>query len=168
METTESRNRRYWPHRGWGCEKLYYLSHSLWSHGHRRCAKLVKFVNTFLFRTYIDCDVSIGARLDMPHGGFGVVIGSDVTIGDDAIIFHNVTIGHAKLGPIRIGDRLYAGAGAVILGPVCIGNDVTIGANALVNFDIPDGATVVGPKGRVILKAQSEEDDKANKIVQTV
>jgi serine O-acetyltransferase len=146
----ESRNRRYWPHAQWGSERLYYLSHALWKHSLRRLALLFKYLNIFLFRAYIDCPASIGARLDLPHGGFGVVIGYDGRIGEDAIIFHNVTIGHAKPGPVVIGDRFCAGAGATIIGPVHIGNDVTVGANTTVNFDVPDGTTVVGTKARII------------------
>lgn len=147
----ESNNKRYWLHPQWGCEAIYYLSHRLWERGFYRFALLVKYLNVILFRTYIDCPARIGVRLDLPHGGFGVVIGPSVTIGDDAIIFHNVTIGHAKPGPVTIGDRLYAGAGATILGPIRIGDDVTIGANTVVTFDVPDGATVVGQKARTIL-----------------
>jgi serine O-acetyltransferase len=73
-----------------------------------------------------------------------------VEIGCDAIIMHNVTIGHARPGRIVIGNRFCAGAGATILGPVRIGHDVTIGANATVHFDVPDGATVVGQRARII------------------
>ena len=147
----ESKNKRYWPHTQWGVETLYYLSHRLWKRGFNRLALLVKYLNVALFRAYIDSPAQIGVRLDLPHGGFGVVIGPDVIIGDDAIIFHNVTIGHAKPGPVVIGDRLYAGTGASIVGPLRIGNDVTIGANAAVTFDVPDGATVVGQKARILL-----------------
>ena len=107
-------------------------------------------MNVLLFRAYIDCPARIGARLDMPHGGFGVVIGPEVEIGEDAIIFHNVTIGHAKPGPVTIGNRFYAGTGALILGPLSIGHDVTIGANTTITFDVPDGATVVGPRGQIV------------------
>ena len=148
----ESKNKRYWPHAQWGAEALYYLSHRLWKRGFNRLSLLVKYLNVALFRAYIDSPAQIGERLDLPHGGFGVVIGPDVRIGDDAIIFHNVTIGHAKPGPVVIGDRLYVGTGASILGPVRIGNDVTIGANTLVTFDVTDGATVVGQKARTILR----------------
>lgn len=147
-----SKNPRYWPHAQWGAEALYYSSHKAWARGHRRLAKILKYLGMFIFRTYIDCPAEIGPRLDLPHGGFGVVIAPEVIIGADAIIFHNVTIGHAKPGPIIIGDRFYAGAGATILGPVTIGHDVTIGANATVHFDVPDGATVVGPAARVLTR----------------
>lgn len=150
-----SRNKRYWPHSQWGAEALYYLSHRLWKRGYRRASLLVKYLNMVLFRAYIDPPAQIGARLDLPHGGFGLVIGPDVEIGEDAIIFHGVTIGHARPGPITIGDRIYIGAGAVILGPVRIGNDVVIGANATVSFDVPDGATVVSQKARII---RTEDD----------
>ena len=156
----ESMNKRYWPHARWGCEAIYYLSHRLSKRGFNRLALLFKYINVLLFRVYIDCPAQIGSRLDLPHGGFGVVIGPDVTIGDDAIIFHNVTIGHAKPGPVTIGDRLYAGAGATILGPVRIGDDVTIGANTIVTFDVPDGATVVSQKPRIIV-ADSAYADRA-------
>lgn len=147
---TVSKNARYYSHRQWGVERFYRWSHILWQHNHRYIALAFKYLNVFLFRAYIDCPARIGARLDLPHGGLGVVIGHDVQIGNDAIIFHNVTIGHAKPGPIVIGDRLFAGAGATILGPIRIGDDVTIGANATVTVDVPSGSTVVGPKARVI------------------
>jgi len=147
----ESKNKRYWPHAQWGAEALYYLSHRLWKRGFRRLSLVPKYLNIALFRAYIDSPAQIGLRLDLPHGGFGVVIGHDVKIGDDAIIFHKVTIGHAKPGPVVIGDRLYAGTGASIIGPLRIGDDVTIGANAVVTFDVPDGATVVGQKARILL-----------------
>ena len=147
----DSRNKRYWPHAQWGAERLYYWSHTLWKRGHRRLSLLVKYLNVMLFRVYIDSPARIGLRLDLPHGGFGVVIGREVEIGDDAIILHNVTIGHAKPGPVIIGDRFCAGTGAIIIGPLRIGNDVTVGANTTVTFDVPDGATVVAQKARIHL-----------------
>lgn len=152
----ESKNKHYWRRRPWGTERLYYWSNSLWKRGRTRMAKLVKFLNILVFRAYIDCEAQIGERLDLPHGGFGVVIGPEVRIGDDAIIMHNVTVGHAKPGPVVIGHRFYAGTGAIIVGPLQIGNDVTIGANTTVTFDVPDGATVVSQKARIILRRSED------------
>jgi serine O-acetyltransferase len=151
-----SKNKRYWPHAQWGTESLYYISHKLWLRGFKLLALVVKYMNVILFRAYIDCQARIGHRLDLPHGGFGVVIGPDVEIGDDAIILHNVTIGHAKPGPVVIGDRFCAGTGAIILGPVRIGNDVTVGANTTVTFDVQEGATVISQKAITILPKVSE------------
>jgi serine O-acetyltransferase len=122
----------------------------------------LKYLNVLLFRAYIDCPANIGERLDLPHGGFGVVIGPDVKIGDDAILMHNVTVGHAKPGPVLIGDRFCAGTGATIIGPLRIGNDVTVGANTTVTFDVPDGATVVSQKARVILPSDRVAETDIN------
>lgn len=143
-------NKRYWPHNSWGTERLYYASHGQYNKGRTKLAGILKYINVALFRCYIDYQALIGERLDLPHGGFGLVVGSEVTIGDDAIIFHAVTIGSARPGPVVIGDRVYIGTGATILGPVTIGNDVTIGANAVVTFDVPDGMTVVAQKARIL------------------
>jgi serine O-acetyltransferase len=78
------------------------------------------------------------------------VIGPEVIIGDDAILLHNVTIGHARQGPVVIGDRFFAGTGAIIIGPLHIGHGVTVGANTTVTFDVPDECTVVSEKARII------------------
>ncbi len=131
----------------YGAEGIYYLSRYLWTHGWKRLAYCLKFFNTIIFRNYIPPQAAIGERLDLPHGGFGVVVHIDTAIGSDAIIHHSVTIAN---GGARIGDRVYIGAGATIIGAVNIGNDVKIGANTVVNFDLPDGVTVVGPKGSIV------------------
>ena len=55
-------------------------------------------------------------------------------------------------GNVIIGDNVYIGAGAKILPNVKIGNNVKIGANAVVIEDIPDNATVVMQKPRIIIK----------------
>jgi len=49
-----------------------------------------------------------------------------------------------------IGDRVFIGPGAAVLGPIRIGNDVLIGANAVVIRSVPDRAVVVGNPARVI------------------
>lgn len=137
------------PHPSWGAERIYFMSHKNYTKGafFRFLSFLLKRINQMLFHVNIPPQVIIGKRLELAHGGFGVVMHFDTVIGKDAIIFHNVTIGN---GGARIGDRCYIGTGAVIIGAVNIANDVTIGANAVVNFDVPAGATVVGPKGKIV------------------
>jgi len=49
-----------------------------------------------------------------------------------------------------IGDNVYIGAGAIIIGDIVIGNSVTIGAGAVVVKNVSDGAIIVGNPGRVI------------------
>lgn len=78
----------------------------------------------------------------------GIIVSAFASIGEDCTILQQVTIGQDKFkddnkAPI-IGDRVFIGAGAKIIGPICVGNDVKIGANAVVTKDVPDGVTVVG------------------------
>ncbi len=154
----EHHNPRYWKHKAWGAERLYVVSRWLWVRRLRIPSLVIKYINALLFRCYIDPEAAIGPRLDLPHGGFGVVIGGSASIGSDAIIFHTATIGSARPGPIVIGDRVYIGAGAKILGPIRIGDDVQVGANAVVvGDDVPDGSTVVGPPCRIIRARERQQ-----------
>lgn len=87
-----------------------------------------------------------GVRI--PHL-IGIVISSNAVIGKECTIFQNVTIGAlekdntANNAPI-IGNDVYIGAGAIIIGPVHIGDGVKIGAGAVITKDIPPYSTVVG------------------------
>lgn len=99
--------------------------------------------------------VGIGPGLFIPHAGY-IVVGSTSTIGRHCTLTQGVTIGHraggqisSNTGPV-IGDRVYIGPGAAVLGPIRIGDDVLIGANAVVTESVPDRAVVVGNPARVI------------------
>ena len=94
----------------------------------------------------------------LPHGLSGIYISAGAKIGRDCVIFHQVTIGSNALpgskgqGCPTIGDHVYSGAGAKIIGGVTVGNHVRIGANCVVTQDIPDNATVVLERPRIIVK----------------
>ena len=104
----------------------------------------------------IPLDTKIGNNLTLPHGLSGIFISSGAEIGDNCVIFQQVTIGSntlidsKKIGSPKIGNNVYIGAGAKIIGNVNIGDNVRIGANAVVVFDVPDNCTVVGEKSRII------------------
>ncbi|MBQ3608756.1 MAG: transferase [Bacteroidaceae bacterium] len=85
----------------------------------------------------------------LPHGPNGIIIGHDAVIGKDVKIFQQVTIAQ---GGVIIGDNVLLGAGSKILSKVRIGNNCKIGANCVVVEDVPDGATVVLQKPRIIQK----------------
>jgi serine O-acetyltransferase len=97
----------------------------------------------------------IGPGLFLPHAGY-VIVASNATIGRHCTLAQGVTIGHraggrgASLDSPVIGNRVYVGPGAAILGPVNVGDDVLIGANAVVIDSISSRAVVVGNPGRVI------------------
>ena len=106
------------------------------------------------------CDISyrskIGKKLSLPHP-IGVVIGDDVVIKDNVIIFQQVTLGsHGRKGetfsyPI-IEDNVKIYAGAKIIGGVRIGENSVIGANTVVNIDVPSNSTAVGIPCRILQK----------------
>ncbi len=96
---------------------------------------------------------NIGPGLYIGHFG-GIVINSEAKIGKNLNISQGVTIGMANRGENKgvatIGDNVYIGPGAKIVGAVKIGNNVAIGANCVVTKNVPDNAVVVGVPGRVI------------------
>lgn len=98
---------------------------------------------------------TIGKNLFIDHG-FGVVIGETAIIGDNVIMFHGVTLGgtgkeKGKRHP-TIGNNVFIGSGAKILGNIKIGTNVKIGANAVILTDIEDNTTAVGIPGISIKK----------------
>jgi serine O-acetyltransferase len=96
---------------------------------------------------------TIGRGFFIDHGA-GIVIGETAEIGENCVLFHNVTLGgtgkHKGKRHPTIGNDVAIGTGAIILGPLKIGNNVNIGANTfLYMVDIPDNCTVVGTPGHI-------------------
>ncbi|HTZ23877.1 MAG TPA: DapH/DapD/GlmU-related protein [Streptosporangiaceae bacterium] len=89
--------------------------------------------------------VRCGPRLTLLHAGRGVILHPGVRLGADVRIYHRVTIGiRGAPPPPVLGDRVYVGTGAAILGPVTVGDDARIGAGAVVTKDVPPGFTARG------------------------
>lgn len=127
------------------------VSHPLWIRGHRLVARLIS--QWMRGRTGIEIHpgATIGRRFFIDHGN-GVVIGETTEIGDDVMIYHDVTLGGRSLAKVKrhptIEDGVTIGAGARVLGPVVVGRGAQIGANAVVVRDVPAGAVVVGVPGK--------------------
>jgi len=136
----------------------------------RLCATLPEWRNLFYFRLEaaglritpklarriwrpmplfeIGCD-RIGPGLVISHG-HGTILTAE-SIGSDCWIHHQVTIGSDYAGGLpTIGDRVFIGAGAKILGRVIVGEGARIGANAVVVHDVPPWSTVGGVPAKVI------------------
>ena len=115
--------------------------------------KIVSSLLQRLIRFYYHCDIPYSIDLSdvyLNHKGFGIVINPKTIIGKGTIIQHGVTLGINKGGTPIIGEKVYIGAKATIIGPVKIGNGAKIGAGALVITDIPAGCTAVGVPARVV------------------
>lgn len=93
----------------------------------------------------------IGPGLYIGHSG-GIVVSSQAVIGARCALSQGVTIGvSGREGAPRLGDDVYVGAGAKVLGPVRVGNNAKIGANAVVYRDLPDNAVAaLEPGCRII------------------
>ncbi|MBV8757225.1 MAG: serine acetyltransferase [Deltaproteobacteria bacterium] len=102
-----------------------------------------------VLQTVLNCDIGCELPKDTRIGHpFGIVIHAGAKIGRNVVILHQVTIGERTLDSTaaapRIGDNVYIGAGAKVLGDITVGDGARIGANAVVTKDVPPGATVVG------------------------
>ncbi|EEF63165.1 serine O-acetyltransferase [Pedosphaera parvula] len=108
----------------------------------------------------LPCTAVIGPGLHLPHCGFRVVNAATV-IGADCCISQGVTIGVSGRGERRgvpvIGDRVYFGANAVVVGKIIIGSDVCIGANSVVNRNVLPHCTVSGIPAVTINNLGSED-----------
>lgn len=60
--------------------------------------------------------------------------------------------------PIRIGDDVWIGGGAIILAGVTIGNGSVIGAGSVVVHDVPPATVVVGNPARVVRALHGGQD----------
>lgn len=94
----------------------------------------------------------IGKGFSIGHAGT-IVVAEQVRFGNHCTITHGVTIGGAgknrKKGFPKIGNRVWIGTNAVVVGDVTIGNDVLIAPGAYVNRDIPDNSLVLGNPGMI-------------------
>ncbi|PWK89572.1 serine O-acetyltransferase [Lentzea atacamensis] len=108
------------------------------------------------------CEIGPGLRMEHPNG---VVIGAGAVVGRNAFLCQRITLGE-RLGRGRtpayptLGDDVFVGAGATVLGDVHIGSGAWIGAGTVVLHDVPEAATVVGNPGRVI--SGSHDQDPAH------
>ena len=91
----------------------------------------------------------------------GVVINGAVRGGEHVYIEHQVTIGAERNASPLLGNRVFIGAGAKVIGPVTLGDDSKVGANAVVTRDVPAGATVVGIPARVVKFRDAAPADEA-------
>jgi len=103
----------------------------------------------FFFGLELAVSQDIGGGLYIAHP-IGTVI-SVKRMGTNCSVIAAVTIGMRNEWDFPIiGDNVFIGAGARVLGGIVIGDDSVIGANAVVIKDVPTGATVVGIPARVV------------------
>lgn len=103
----------------------------------------------------------IGRNLVLAHPS-GITVNPQAIIGDDCVIFKNVTIGSIRSGKRegvpQIGNHCVIGAGAFVCGGIHVGDNVLIAANSFVDFDVPDNSIVIGNPGAIHHKENATKD----------
>lgn len=138
---------------------IYRIGNKLHEKGFAKVAKVVSFMNRFLFSVWLPSSAQIGKHFTVGYWGLGIVIHSNTKIGNNVTVAQNVTIGRnfGDKGVPEIGDDVYIGAGSVVFGEIRIGNNVIIGSNSLINKSIPDNCTVVGNPMKIIKKDREKK-----------
>ena len=132
---------------------FYRIANALYKKGLRFLPRFISAIGQFLTTVDIHPAATIGCRVFIDHG-VGVVIGETAIIGDDVVIYQQVTLGgvstsHGKRHP-TVESNVVVGAGAKVLGNITIGQGSKIGANSVVVKDVPAYATAVGIPARII------------------
>jgi len=153
---------------------LYPGLHALWAHrvAHYLHVQGVPFVPRLISQVArvltggieIHPGAIIGRRFFIDHGS-GVVIGETAEIGDNVMLYHQVTLGATgwwkdmKSGRVKrhptIENDVVIGSGATVLGPVTVGAGSKIGAMALVIDNVPPGSIVVHSPGTVLRRGNA-------------
>jgi len=138
---------------------LYRIAHRLHGIGIPVIPRAISYFARFLTGAEIHPAAKIGRRFFIDHAT-GVVIGETAEIGDNVMLFHQVTLGghgwwRDQKGDKRhptLEDNVTVGVGATILGPVTIKKNSRIGAMTLIVDDIPENSTVVCEKGKIRIR----------------
>ena len=90
------------------------------------------------------------------HHPYNIAVNGRAVLGQNVTLYHGCTIGIEPRGkragnPI-LGNNVWVGSNACIVGNVHIGNDVLIAPLTFVNFDVPDHSVVIGNPGQIIAK----------------
>ncbi len=113
---------------------------------HHQCPLLemaLSKVNSALLGCVIGRGAEFGPGFVLVHAN-GIVINGAVRGGAGVKLEHQVTIGAERRQSPTLGDDVFIGAGAKVLGAVHVGSRAKVGANAVVVHDVAEGMTVVG------------------------
>lgn len=139
----------------------YRFAHRLYKWHIPLLPRIISYLTRIITGIEIHAGAKIGRRFFIDHGE-GVVIGETTVIGDDVLIYQQVTLGgtgkeHGKRHP-TLENNVIVGAGAKVLGNIKIGAGTRIGAGSVVVEDVPENCTVIGVPGRIVQRQFIDEN----------
>ncbi len=143
------------------------ISYWFYQKGLRFIPRFISAIGLFLTTIDIHPAATLGRRVFIDHGT-GVVIGETAILGNDVIVYQQVTLGgvsttKGKRHP-TLEDGVVIGAGAKILGNITIGTNSKVGANSVVVKDVPADSTAIGIPARVLKRGYDKTPLSHNKI----
>ena len=140
---------------------MYRLAHRLYKWNIPFLPRLLSHLTRVITGIEIHPAAKIGRRLFIDHGE-GIVIGATAVIGDDCLLYQQVTLGgtgkdKGKRHP-TLGNNVIVGAGAKVLGNIIVGDYVRVGAGSVVVNDVPEHSTVVGIPARIVKRSLPDEN----------
>lgn len=136
---------------------LVLLRLQLWCAAHGLPGIFFSKILFWFFKIEVSGSAKIGPGLRLPHP-MGLIIGPHTTIGANCDLYADVrlVLGHgAKRGP-TLGDGVFLGDGAKVVGDVTVGARTVVGVSSVVTRDLPADVTAVGLPARVIRQGRPE------------
>ena len=148
-------------------KKFWNKYFSIQNNSVNKIRKVLNLIYIYRVETAYCCDLMVhnnntGAYFDgkpvLPHGLNGIIISNQAKLGKNVVILQQVTIGLKKAGggAPTIGNNVFIGAGAKILGEISIGDGAVIGANAVVLNDVPSNCLAIGVPARIISREANQ------------
>ncbi len=138
-----------WLHPGLGATAVFRAASWSRRHGIRGLPRLLEWLNVLAFGIEMSSRMTVGPGLYIAHP-VGMVLVSD-RIGANASFVASVTLGMRNSHEFpRLGDGVFVGAGARVLGGISVGDGCRVGANAVLIENAAAGSTLVGIPARPI------------------
>ncbi|WP_373031919.1 serine O-acetyltransferase [Sulfurovum sp.] len=143
------------------------IAHWLYKKGLRFLPRFISAIGLFLTTIDIHPAATLGRRVFIDHG-VGVVIGETAILGNDVIVYQQVTLGGVSTSKGKrhptLENGVVIGAGAKILGNITIGQNSKVGANSVVVKDVPPDSTAIGIPARTLKRGFDKTPLSHNKI----
>ena len=127
-------------------EKLYRKSHKYMIGGHKYISQYYAYKISKKYNCYISPSAEIGKNLILPHPT-GIVIGEGVKIGDNCVVYQNVTLGRKNRDIAEyptIGNNVIIYCNSTVIGKIKVGNNSIIGCNSLLLKSVEENSKCIG------------------------